>query len=397
MKNIIVFKNGIETLSYFSEQLALGFEKMGHNIFYFDLEKEEKSFYELTEFCREGECIVITFNFDGLRGEERLYDENGELYWKKMQIPCMNIMVDHPFYYHELLEKVEGELGMDLYYQVSIDRDHEKYLHRFFPQIKHIIFLPLAGTEYGGNGISDRKYDIVFTGNYVPPKNFCTYIERIDDEYTRFYEGIIDDLIKNPDMPMEMAFEKHLRREMGDLTEKDLMTCMGNMIFIDLYVRFYFRGEVVRCLAEAGLKIHVFGSGWDKLECNCKENVIQEGGTDSAGCLKALSNAKISLNVMPWFKQGAHDRIYNSMLNGAVTVTDGSVFLKEDLKEEENVIFYSLKDYTKLPWKIKELLLDEKERKRLCKNGYNYAKTHHTWEERAKELKVFWEKIECSE
>ena len=115
MKKIIVFQNGIETLSYFSKQLALAFEKMGHKVFYFDLEREKEYFEALTKFCRGGDNIVISFNFDGLRGEESLYDENGELYWHKMQIPCVNIMVDHPFYYHELLEKVENELGMDLY------------------------------------------------------------------------------------------------------------------------------------------------------------------------------------------------------------------------------------------------------------------------------------------
>lgn len=394
MKNIIVFKNGIETLSYFSEQLALAFEKWGHKVFRFDLDTEEKSFEELTEFCSDGENIVICFNFDGLRGEESLYDAKGELYWKKMQIPCVNIMVDHPFYYHELLEKVECELGMNLYYQVSIDKDHEMYLRRFFPQIKHIIFLPLGGTEYGGKDKLHRTYDIVFTGNYVRPEEFRTYIERIDEEYTRFYEGIIADLIRNPDISMEMAFEKHLRREMNELTEKDLMTCMGNMIFIDLYVRFYFRGEVVRCLADAGFKVHVFGTGWEKLECNCRENIILEGGTDSVGCLKALSNAKISLNVMPWFKRGAHDRIYNSMLNGAVVVTDESTFLREDLKDGENVIFYTLKKYSELPNQIQQLLGDGEKRKKLSEKGYHHAKVYHTWENRAKELKKFWEKEE---
>lgn len=391
MKKIIVFQNGIETLSYFSKQLALAFEKMGHKVFYFDLEREEESFKELTEFCQEGTKIVISFNFDGLRGETSLYDTNGELYWHKMQIPCVNIMVDHPFYYHELLEKVEAEMGMDLYYQVSIDRNHKKYLYRFFPQIKHMIFLSLAGTEYGGKENTDRKYDIVFTGNYVSPKKFQTYIERIDEEYTSFYEGIIMDLIKNPDMPMEVAFEKHLCREINGLTEKDLMTCMGNMIFIDLYVRFYFRGEIIRCLGESGLKVHVFGTGWEQLECSCKENIIQEGGTDSIGCLDALSNAKIALNIMPWFKQGAHDRIYNAMLNGAVVVTDESIFLKEDLNEKETVIFYSLKDYMNLPRKIQQLLGNLKGRKQLCENAYNHAKARHTWKNRAKEVLLFVE------
>ena len=389
MENIIVFKNGVETLSFFSEQLAFAYEKMGYEVFQFDLQEEESSYKKLTDFCEKGNNIVISFNFDGLRGEESLYDADGELYWKKMNIPCINIMVDHPFYYHELLEKVERELGMNLYYQVSIDGDHEKYMHRFFSQVRNITFLPLAGTEYGGYNKKERSYEVVFTGNYTPPKNFRKYIERIDEEYTKFYDGIIEDLINNPDTPMEIAFEKHLCREMGELSEKDLMVCMGNMIFIDLYVRFYFRGEIVRCLAEAGIKVHVFGAGWDMLECNASENIIKEGPTDSKGCLIALSNAKISLNVMPWFKQGAHDRVYNSMLNGSVVVTDESEFLKVDLKNDENVVFYSLKEYEKLPDKIKLLLNNDEKRNKLAENGYLHTKKYHTWEKRAKALMDF--------
>ena len=49
MKKIIVFQNGIETLSYFSKQLALAFEKMGHKVFYFDLEREKAKLDALVE------------------------------------------------------------------------------------------------------------------------------------------------------------------------------------------------------------------------------------------------------------------------------------------------------------------------------------------------------------
>lgn len=46
---------------------------------------------------------------------------------------------------------------------------------------------------------------------------------------------------------------------------------------------------------------------------------------------------------MPWFKQGAHDRVFNSMLNGAVCVTDTSGYLKDNFIDGENIIFIILK------------------------------------------------------
>ncbi|MEI3201212.1 MAG: hypothetical protein V8S21_04415 [Lachnospira eligens] len=57
-----------------------------------------------------------------------------------------------------------------------------------------------------------------------------------------------------------------------------------------------------------------------------------------------ISQAKISLNVMPWFKKGAHDRVFNTMLNGGVALTDTSLFYENTFADGENVLFYSLED-----------------------------------------------------
>lgn len=387
MKRIILFENGIETLSFFSKQLAKAFEKENMECFLFDLEEEEKSFFRLKKFIKEKETVLLTFNFNGLRGEQVLYDSAGELYWKKWKIPCINIMVDHPFYYHESLEKVKKELGFDLYYQINIDRDHENYMNRFFKEIENIFFLPLAGNVIEEGLEHEKEYSVVFTGNYTPPKEFRKYIERINDEYTAFYDGIIKTLIENPNLPMEQAFEEGLLQEMGSLSEKEVMKCMESMIFIDLYVRFYFRGMVIKTLVDAGIKVHVFGSGWEKLECIHRENLIIKGQTDSCGCVKAMQKAKIALNVMPWFKNGSHDRVYTAMLNKALIVTVPSIYLKEDMEDGKQGIFYELSAIHELPQKMKELLEDSKGRERIVEHAYIHSIELHTWEQRAKEIK----------
>lgn len=106
---------------------------------------------------------------------------------------------------------------------------------------------------------------------------------------------------------MTEGIVKHLRNEVEDITEEGIKENLPNMIMIDLYVRHYFRGEVVKTLVDAGLKVACFGAGWDLLDCRHPENIINGRLQDSYGCLKAISQAKISLNVMPWFKEGAHE------------------------------------------------------------------------------------------
>ena len=158
------------------------------------------------------------------------------------------------------------------------------------------------------------------------------------------------------------------------------------MIFIDLYVRHYFRGEVVKTLVDSGLKVHCFGAGWDHLDCRHPENIVNGNVLDSLGCLQQISRSRISLNVMPWFKDGAHDRVFNSMLNGAVCVSDGSKYMDEILRDGKDYIKYDLDRLAELPEKIRELLVDRDRWEDIVKNGYNKAVNGHTWADRARFL-----------
>lgn len=380
MKKIIMFTGGIETQEYFTLQLAKSFKEMGHEIFLYRLNVEDYDFIALCNFIEVGNTVMITFNFHGINQEAPFY-QGSENFWDRWAIPCYNIVLDHPFYYHKFLDAIPS-----LYTHISIDYGHEQYMKRFFPNIKLGPFLPLAGTQISDTPLNKRGKDIVFTGNYTPPYTFDKHITRINDEYTNFYHEIIDDLIAHPDLEMDKAFEKHLIREMGVLSNDDLKTGMENMIFIDLYVRFYFRGLVVKTLADSGFRIHVYGSGWHLLECKCPNNVILSKPVQSFGCLEAISDAKISLNVMPWFKDGAHDRVFNSMLNGALSLSDDSIWMREHLKDGKDLVYYSLSEIDQLPSIVDELLKNPSKMEDIIYNGYQKANTFHTWRNRAKVL-----------
>ncbi len=382
MKKIMLFEGDIETQGYFSIQLAEAFQKMGHETFIFDLSRPWNSSQRFFRFYEKGNTVLVNFNFHGMSGEEIFLDENDRMMWDALKIPVYNIVVDHPMYYHHFLEKVPKD-----YHHISIDRNHEKYMERFFPDIKRGPFLPLAGTKlYPDKSYTPteyRRYDVTMVGNYTPPSQFEKYITRIDDEYTEFYYGMIDDLLAHPMKTVEEVAEEHIRREIPEVTHEELKMLMSKLTFIDLYVRFTTRGEAVRALADAGIKVNVFGGGWDQLECKKPENLIVGSSLDSVGCLKKLCQSKISLNVMPWFRDGAHDRIFNSMLNGALCLTDSSVYLDEILKDRENCRMYSTADIEALPDMVYGLLANPSGLQQIIDKGYNLAESAHTWEHRA--------------
>ena len=351
IQRIIMFKGDIETTAYFSMQMEKTFHELGYETFFYDYRDVAKSVKELLLFLRKGSTAVVTFNYHGLCGDsEVFYDkEQGGYIWNDFDVPCINIVVDHPFYYHRFFENLPKR-----YIHVSIDKNHEKYMEEYFPAIERGPFLPLGGTSLAPKGnykpISERSMDIVFTGNYVRPENFCVYIERAGEEYTQFYMGILEELKKDPSRLLEDVAREHIIKEIPDVTHDEI------------------------------------GNGWEELECVRKENILIGGSLDSLGCLEKIADGKISLNVMPWFKAGSHDRIFNSMLNGAVCLTDSSDYLDEYLRHGENALVYDLKNLEELPELAEKFLGNPEKMQAVADAGFQMAGKYHTWKDRAMEI-----------
>ena len=386
MKRIVMVVGGVETLEYFSYQMGKSFVDMGYQVFYYDLKNEAQSARTLRKFIRVGETVLVTFNFEGLEKEPGVYKQGIGYIWDEYKIPCYNIAADHPYYYHERLCDLPEH-----YHHISIDKCQEAYFKEFYPEFHHQGFLPLAGTCLEKEQSEDdvecvRTMDVVMTGNYTPP-SFCEpHINWINEEYAAFYRGIIEDLIQNPNQTVEAAELRHCEREMGKTPYDEIRIAMHRMIFIDLYVRNYWRGEVVKTLVDAGITVDVFGKGWEELCCEKPEYLRIHPQITSEECLKQLQKAKISLNVMPWFKDGAHDRVFNSILNGAVCVSDKSKYLCEELEDGEGVVYYDLTDLTSLPQNMQDLLHDDHKMQEILKKGVAKVQKYHTWDARAKQI-----------
>lgn len=403
---IILIKNAVETLGYFSEQIALELEHLGYDTCFVDYDNLYETVNAVPKFAELGHTALLTFNYIGLGEEEIFRDGSGRLIWEKYEMQYLNILVDHPIYYH-------SKLLVSLYRLTvfCIDREHVAYIRRFYPQI-NVQFLPLAGNvllpqagqvrdipyedvwNYERSLIpyEERRYDVVFTANYVPIQQLEQQLLMLDEDYAVFYREIIADLIHNPVQSMDAVMERHIKNELGSVSDSDLRGALAGMLLADLFIRTYFRGEIVRTLAEADIRVHVFGADWDKLACKRPWNIIINEGWESGGmlssavCVEAVRNAKISLNVMPWFKDGAHDRIFTAMLQKTVALTDDSRYLREGFTDGKDITFFSLEERECLPDIIHKLLWDEENARRIAENGYLRTSETHTWRERTRGL-----------
>ena len=224
----------------------------------------------------------------------------------------------------------------------------------------------------------------MFTANYVPLAPLAQRISAQEPEYRIFYQGILEDLLSDPVQSMDQVFERHIKEELGGVPDVELCGAMAGMAVIDLYVRTYFRGEAVRTLAEYGLKVDVFGAGWEELSCKKPQNIVRHGGqVTSERCVEAVQNARLSLNLMPWFKDGAHDRIFTAMLQQTVALTDDSRYLREQFADGRELKYFSLEEIGALPEIVSALLLDTQALEEITVRGRKKALTSHTWEQRA--------------
>lgn len=100
---LILFKGDVETLEYFSEQMRETFIELGYQVFVFDYKDPERGLKKLRKFVDKGRTAAVTFNFIGIDDYELFGEKNGELFFDVFDVLCINIMVDHPFYYHPIL------------------------------------------------------------------------------------------------------------------------------------------------------------------------------------------------------------------------------------------------------------------------------------------------------
>ena len=395
IRKIIFIKNAVETLGYFSEQIALELERNGYETCFIDYERMYESMDEMLHFLEREETALVTFNFIGLRGEAVFQTESGRSIWQEENLPILNILVDHPLYYHSCLKEAGERMRV-----FCVDREHDGYVRRFYPGVK-VKFLPLAGNELlfshgdGEHGThradvpepvpyGRRTFDLVFAANYVSMEMLEEKVKALDEDYRIFYRWITEDLIADPTQSVDAVMERHIRDELGAVPEEQLCAAMSGMIWIDLFVRSYFREKVVQTLADAGIIVRVFGSDWEKIHCKKPQNVRTSGGkVNSAACVQAMRDARIALNVMPWFKDGAHDRVFTAMLQGTVALTDDSRYLREECRDGENICFYSLRALQQLPDQVVSLLEDPVRMAELAERGYRMAEKRHRWKNRA--------------
>ncbi len=385
VKRVLMFHGGdicYNTLNIFTDTVADGLKAKGIDVGFINLNLSGEKLVD--EYVREinlGFDAALSFNSGG-QHETSMGDSN---IYEYMNAPFFNWIVDHPC---NAVPDIESDLKN--YHVICIDRDHQSFLNKYFPKLSGAHFIPLGGIEKKESqqymDICNREYDVAFIGSYFPLDNIGEEIGNLPDPLKNSAIEMIELMLDNRGLTYEqackIAYENSgLKGEISFL-EFSYLTCR-----INRYITQYMREEAIRYLAASGITIHLFGNGWDVLD-DLGKNVIVHGGVSYQESFEIYQNTKICLNVMPWFKDGFHDRIASIMNAGSVVMTDSSRYLDEVIAKEngEVMILYDITKPQEVGDIVKSALDDTEHLDSIAMAGEDFSKRHFGWETRVDEL-----------
>ena len=170
-----------------------------------------------------------------------------------------------------------------------------------------------------------------------------------DSENVDFFNTFTQRLFDNPELTQEEAIRQMYPGISGVQTAEKLQ----ENFMADVYIQAAIRQEIVVQLIRNHVPVKLYGHNWDtfltKAEVLIKDNLtfikkfVKVCGEVTYGELPAIyNNARFSVNQLPWFKAGIHDRTPLALMNGCVSITDGSTYMRREIPMDSGVEYYSL-------------------------------------------------------
>lgn len=288
---------------------------------------------------------------------------------------------DHPVYYmYYLLDRLTD------YNILSLDQDYTDFIASSFPGVKRAYTFPPAGSISQKDDNGDKVYDISFVGKYVDYRNALSELDKFPDDEKELGFRLFEYMKSNPEERIEKAFDRVLGERLYGLSTDDYLVLFNHVRAAGTAVKFYYREQIVKTIIDAGITLHVFSGSWNGSPYAGNDKLVIHNDVSYEDGLQIMAQSIISLNIMSWHKSCITERIINTMLNRSVCLTDETRYMKEELTDGENVLFFRLTDIDRLPKIIRDALSDRSRVEKIVSNAYRYASEKHTWARRAGEF-----------
>ena len=364
-------------LNIFIEELKKALVGIGIPVMTYDEQKEDVS--GLSRFA--GRRFQAVIDVQSYLFSVFLKDTGGFLH-DRIIGPKFNVILDHPLWLKQHLSNSPANTTV-----LTHDRHYCTFVEQYYPSVERACLFPPAGIRRWDREevlSAERPFDLVFIGTYGNYRKKIEEIRSSAPKVRRIAMTYLKHLKNRPDLTAEAAFENTLK-ELGIRAEgSSFLELMFDFRSVVQLVMFYYREKTVRSLLDAKITVSVFGDTWKDSPLKDHPFLRLHGDVTNEESLQILKTAKISLNVMAWHKGGFTERMANSMLCGAVVLSDETDF--EGLADGKQLRMFPLGRKLDAPRIASELLSDAGQRKRIRETAYDYAEQDHTWRVRAEQF-----------
>lgn len=377
MKKILLIKSRSQygAMKKYVEEWNTILQKMGHKTYMLDTEELtgiEDIWAVMEQILPD---IVLTCNaMSGNQIEAALPPQGRQI----------TVLYDNPVYHHGRLCTLGARTTV-----FSCDGFYAQYIRENYPNIGTVGFLPLSGSALQNlMPYEERPIDLLFTGSYFDLNQAYNNIQNLPASVRNIALALAERLLNNPSLLLWEGLEQIFRECGASMAADEKKVLLSQFSCIDLFLRAAFRDQILQTIVDADIPIHIYGNGWEKFPGSKKSNFIWNEGYGDIS-LKALTQTKISLNIMPWFRDGIQERNISAMLSGALSLTDSSRYIEEQFQDGVDIALYSLTDIDKLPDRITTLLENTSDSAAMARRGYEKASQYHTWECRVRQMLAF--------
>ena len=336
---------------YFNAVIKEELEKLGILVDTADLSETQDMWSHIAAKIIKGEYdAALVLNS---WGEQDILLDSGESLFDRAGLPGFNWIVDHPAEHNSHLETICRN-----YHCICIDRDHIRFLKKYYPDIAGVDFLPLPVRDDGADidtieQFANRQKDVVFVGNCPDPAYMRSVFERCPEEQRELLHFLSEHLLTHRELSYEAALEEILLAVFErEVTPEEMREYVKLTASVISYIRFTVREEIIRNLMSSEVKLHLYGTGWERYQEELKNgNTVFHGSAAFQDLSGIYRDAKIVLNIMPWFRNGIHDRITAGMYAGAAVATDHSGYLDElqITGGKDTLVFFDIQKPQELP------------------------------------------------
>jgi spore maturation protein CgeB len=335
---------------------------------------DPKSFLE--EILKDPPDCTLSFN--GL-----LPDEEGRFLADLIKIPHVACLLDAPHHFFSLIKS---------HYNIitCIDQNFCQTFRDF--QFPNVIFLPHAVSKTINPLLEPLPvYDVLMLNSFI---DYDVIRQSWSHKYSPELCAVLDEAaewtLSDPDIPYLQAFvqtlDHHLR--LAKAIDPNQIDYEGLLDDLESYIGGKIHIELLRSIKD--VTVHVFGSqeggGWKKYLGNKHPHIKLHAPVPFSEAIELMKRAKIVLNCTPKIKQGLHERLLNSLACGAAVLTLSTPFLRENFKDEEDILLFHPRRWEELNHKIQTYIQDEDKRYHLVGKGREKVMKHHTWDQRAQTL-----------